>query len=863
MELLEREPFIAELAGILKQVAGGSGRAALVFGEAGIGKTVLVDHFVSANRGTARVLWGGCEALFTPRPLGPLHDIAMQERSKLMTLLEGQAPRPSIFSAFLEDLQSSERPVLVIFEDVHWADEATLDLIKFIGRRVHRTRAMFILTYRDDEVTASHPLRRVLGDLPAANAARVWLPPLSEAAVATLAQQAGRPAEGLHTVTGGNPFFVTEVLANAARGVPATVRDAVLARTSRLSPAARRVIDAAAMVPGRVERQLLDQITEAPDDVVAECLGAGALVEEGHALRFRHELSRLAIEDTVSPDERRRLHARVLEALERVPSADPARLAYHAEAAGVSEATLRHAIAAASHAARNRAHRQAFEQYARALRYAGGLPADELARLVEAYAVECRYSDQMSQALDARRRALELRRQAGDRIKEGIALAELAMALWYAGRGAQSAATIVEAVELLESFPAGPELATACALRSYLCMLARDGHGAVTWGTKAIDLARRVGPPLALVWALNAVGATEIVLFENRDGIAKLEESGELARQVGDDAREAGAFTNIGSGSGEVRDYPTAIRALEEAIALGTERDLDATVHYSRAWLARVHFEQGRWNEAGELAAQVAGKQDVSVITPIVALTVLGRIRARRGDPGAEDALDEAWKLAEMTGDLQRLWPVAAGRAELAWLQGQVDRVSALVEETLVLAQRLKSRWAIGELAYWLWKAGGLSIPPEHSAEPFAMQIRGEWRQAADRWERLGCPYEQAVALCEGDDGAQRSALDILARLGAGPVTEQVRRSLRSRGVRGIPRGPRAATRSNPAGLTARELEVLTLMVEGLANAGIASRLFLSPKTVDHHISAVLAKLNVHSRAEAVSAAHRLGILSQ
>jgi len=184
------------------------------------------------------------------------------------------------------------------------------------------------------------------------------------------------------------------------------------------------------------------------------------------------------------------------------------------------------------------------------------------------------------------------------------------------------------------------------------------------------------------------------------------------------------------------------------------------------------------------------------------------------------------------------------------------------VEPTLVLAQRLKSRWAIGELAYWLWKAGALSIPPEDSAEPFALQIRGEWRQAADRWERLGCPYEQAMALAEGDDPAQRSALDIFAGLGAGPVADLVRRGLRARGVRAIPRGPRAATRSNPAGLTARELEVLTLLAEGLANARIASRLFLSPKTVDHHISAVLTKLNVHSRAEAVSAAHRLGILS-
>lgn len=862
-ELLEREVPLEELAAALRVASSGKGRTVLVYGEAGIGKTALVERFTQEHAEDARVLWGGCEALFTARPLGPLRDIARQMRTGLGSLLDGQTPRATIFSAFLDELSAHTKPAIAVFEDVHWADEATLDLIKYLGRRIHRVNALFIITYRDDEVGPRHPLRVVIGDLPATAVTRVWLPPLSETAVLTLAHRAQREVTGLYAVTGGNPFFVTEVLAAGAPGVPPTVRDAVLARASRLSRPARQTLDAASMVPSPVERQLLLHIMPEAADALDECVTAGMLILEDRSLRFRHELARRAVEETVNPEARRLLHQQILGFLEQAEGTEPARLAYHAEAAGMPDATLRHAVAAARQAAANGAHREAFEHYARALRHAGGTPADDLAELYEAYALQAMCSDQIPQALDARQRVLELRRRTNNRLKEGTALAELAMVLWSAGRGAEAAmSAISEAIDILESLPPGPDLALAYAMRSHLCMLRRDGEGAIAWGTRAIDLGRRVGAPLALIRALNAVGSTEIVLYERRDGITKLEESRRMARQIGDDAREAGALTNIGSASGEIRDYPTAIRYLEEGIAYGIKRDLDNSVHYNRAWLARVHFEQGRWTDAAELAAQVAEKPGVSVITPIVALTVLGRIRTRRGDPGASEALSRAWTLAEATGDLQRLWPVSAGRAELAWLSGRIGDIGGLVEPTLDLATRLRSRWAIGELAYWAWKAGRLSEPPAGAAEPFALQIVGHWRAAAAAWDRIGCPYERAAALAEGDEAAQREALEIFENLGAAPAVELVRRSLRALGARGVPRGPRAATRSNPAGLTSRELEVLRLLAEGLKNAEIASRLFLSPKTVDHHISAVLAKMNVRSRTEAVATAHRLGLIS-
>ncbi|HXC71157.1 MAG TPA: AAA family ATPase, partial [Pyrinomonadaceae bacterium] len=229
MDLLERADSFQQLQDTLAEVIGGRGHIALVSGEAGIGKTSLVQQFADTGNNPVRVLWGGCDALFTPRPLGPLHDIALQIRGNLLTLLEEEASRATIFSAVYEELQR-QPSTLLVFEDVHWADEATLDLLKFLGRRINKLNSLLVITYRDDEVRAEHPLRLVLGDLPRSSVRRVRLPPLSEAAVDELAARAGKPIDDLYEVTGGNPFFVTEALDSQDPGVPVSVSDAMLSR---------------------------------------------------------------------------------------------------------------------------------------------------------------------------------------------------------------------------------------------------------------------------------------------------------------------------------------------------------------------------------------------------------------------------------------------------------------------------------------------------------------------------------------------------------------------------------------------------------------------------------------------------------
>jgi tetratricopeptide (TPR) repeat protein len=285
-------------------------------------------------------------------------------------------------------------------------------------------------------------------------------------------------------------------------------------------------------------------------------------------------------------------------------------------------------------------------------------------------------------------------------------------------------------VAVLEEAQAGPALAAAYAWLAYIRMLARDIPGAIETGRRAIELAERFEQHEQLARALNAVGSAE--WFSDPDQAPlTLGRSLEVAWEHGHDQLAAIAMSNLGSGAGEIRRYPLADRWLGEAVAWCAERDLDANLRYVNAWLARCHFEQGRWCEAGTAAASLAGELVTMTPSRIVALTVLGRLRARRGDPDALAPLEEAWELAARTGDLQRTWPVAAGRAELAWLSGQAAAVPGLVAGPFELARRLGHGWAVGELGFWLWRVGERPGPPAGAARPYRLQMAGDWRAAA------------------------------------------------------------------------------------------------------------------------------------
>lgn len=867
MKLLERQPLLAVLDGCLAAASSGTGSVALLLGEAGIGKTSLARAFCLRHEDRAQVWWGSCDALSTPRPLGPLYDIARVAGGDLAALMASDAGRYERFSGFLDALVSPLRPVIAVIEDVHWADDATRDLLLFLARRVADTNAVIVVTYRDDEVGTGHPLRSVLGHLATLPAVRrLTLPRLSEAAVAELAVElAGDrvvdPAQ-VYRVTGGNPFFVTEVLdtGSATHTVPATVSDAVFARAARLSAAARTVLEAAAVVPDRAEIALVRAVTGCDAEPVDECEQAGLLHTVGRSVRFRHELARLAVEHAIPPVRVPDLHARVLAHLAEQADSAPARLAYHADRAGDRDAVLGYAPAAAEQAIRLGAHREAVAHLERALRYGDTLPSRERAELLERYAEECTAVDREADAIDATGKAIASWRELGEVDRAATVLARRAYLLWGIGQNDAARAAIREAMTMLEPRPPGPALATAFTYSAHLHMLAREIPEAIELGERAVALAESHGDVPLLARALNIVGAAAWFADPELAEVT-LGRALEVARSSGDDSIVGIVMRMLGSGSGEVRRYQVADHWLREGVRWCAEHDLDIHGDYCLAWSARAAFEQGRWSEAGTVASQVAARLTEHAPTRIVALTVLGRLRARRGDPDPDAPLAEAWELATRTGDLQRLWPVAAGRAETAWLAGLPDRIPALVEDTYRLAARLAHEWAIGELAFWLWRAGTVQAAPAGAAEPYALQIDGDWRGAAAVWERIGCPYEAALARADsGHPDDLRAALETFGQLGARPMADLVTARLRALGVRQVPRRPSRATLDNPGGLTGRELEVLALLASGNSNADIARQLHIAPKTAGHHVSAILTKLGARSRRDAARTAVAWGI---
>ncbi len=850
--LLERDALLVALDSARCE----GGRLVFVGGETGVGKTALVRSFEAQT--DARVLHGSCENLTTPIPLGPFVDIAIESGGQLADALSGAGDARTVARALLDEIAEG---TLVVLEDVHWADEATLDTLRVLGRRVNATKGLVVATYRDDEVEGDHPLRVVLGELASApGVSRLGVPRLSLTAVRQLAEPHGVDGAALHRLTGGNAFYVTEILATGAETLPESVRDAVLARAASLAIGARRLLDVVALVPGRTELWLLEAVASGDLEHLDTCLASGVVREDGEGVAFRHELARLAMESAVPAGRRRVLHAALFRALGAPPvgSPDMSRLAHHADQAHDTASVLEYAPAAARGAAAAGSHREAAGQYARALRYSDALSARERAELLEAYAHEAQLTGRFAEAIEARNEAIELFHEVGDRLAEGGCRARLTIPCITAGRNDDAEAASRSAIALLESLPQSRELGIAYAAQAYARMLSRDNAEGVAWGEKAVAVAEALDDRDTLAFGLNMIGCSYLMAGETERGVDDLLRSLAVAREAGLEWRISSAFSMLGSGLGEMYELERSERYLREHIAFAEEHDL--WPQYARSWLALVDVYGGRWESGTALAHDVL-LQAHEPITRISALIAIGRVRARRGDPGADEVLDEALEVSLPGGHLQRLGHVHAARAETAWLVGDRERTVAEAQAAYPLSLEKRHLWFAGELAYWQWKAGLLETWPDWIAEPYRLQLAGKAGRASEAWRARGCPYEAARALAEADDvPLLLEALGELERLGAAPAARAVRKRLRDLGA-SVPRGPRPATRANPAGLTTREVAVLRLVAAGNRNADIAAELVVSVRTVDHHVASILRKLDVRSRGEAVAAAAGLGVL--
>lgn len=853
------------LHGLAAEMAAvGRGGVAIVSGESGVGKTALLRQFRVELPRRVTALWGSCDPLFTPRPLGPLLEPATELGGEPKELLAADA-KPFDVAVALAEALGAIAPALLIIEDVHWADEATLDVLRVLARRARDSGLLLVVSYRSDQLPRDHPLRMVLGELSRGDGVtRLELHGLSREAVGELAATSSIDADELFHRTDGNPFFVTETLAAGTGDVPVTVSDAVHARIGGLSPSARALLDAVAVVPQRAEVWLLEALTEGDLGAVDECLASGVLRAAADGVLFRHELARLAVEASLPPDRAVALHRRALAALcdEKLGTPDYVRLAHHAEAAGDGPAMLRYAPAAGERAAERGSPREAQHHYSRALRFAEGLDPPARAELLERFCDHAYLSNMRSEAVGAIDEAIAIHRRRADITREGRALRMRARLLGCIGRAREAAETIQEAVRVLEQGPRSADLARAYSSLASLAMIDYDVERTMALGAKAIAIAQEVDDLEGLVNALNMVGTAEMI-SGNLAGQAKLERSLELARQAHLGTNAGVAYINLGLGLIQNWRWRDALVWIERGIGYTRELGLEAWMKCLVGEQALVEVALGRWDDAAATAQAILDGPSDQIIEPRTnALIALGLVRARRGDPSCWPLLDEAWERAVRADELEFLGRTAAARAEAAWLEGRAEAIDAETEKIYDLACRLNEPMTAGWLACWRARAGLPVQPPDNIPERFRFQLDEEFEAAAELLRADGAEYDAAIALVASDDGSLlRAAHEQLCGLGAKPAAAIVARRLRELGERNLPRGPRPATRENPAGLTNRELEVLSLLAQGLRNAEIAQRLVVTPKTVDHHVSSILRKLGVTNRGQAAAAAAGLGLV--
>ena len=853
VDLFERGPHLATLRAACAEAVGGHGGVVLVEGEPGIGKTSLVSRFAQELGGVARVLWGGCDDLSIPRPFAPLADITGEVSTDLVNELLGGSRPDEVRRLVLAELAGTE-PTVLVLEDVHWADAATLDLVMGMGRRIAALPALLVLTYRGGEVAAGHPLWRTLAALSGGGARNLVLAPLSREAVAAMV---GEEVDRVFAMTGGNPFFVAQLAASAPDALPPSVSNAVLGRASRLPEGSRQLLELVSMVPSQVAPELLDRVVPGWAQAAEEPERRGLLTVGPRHVRFRHELVRAAIRSSVPVARRRELHARVLQALLDA-SADAAEIVHHAEEAGELDAVAEYAPIAARRATALGAHREAYAHFRRATEFADRWDAADRARLHEELAESAYAVDRLSEALPELEQALDLYRGLEDRGAVARCLRRRSRFHWYAGEGSRAREDAGAAVKTAESLDDGSELARACAAVAQLAMLAADLPDARRWGDRAVALAERCGDHRTRAHALVTLGDNHAI--EDPDDWLPLLAAHETADRLGERHEAARALVGLVDVNFCWVQPALAQEFNQRGLAYSREYQVDTLLAFQTAMEAWLQARRGEWAEASRNATAEAARG--STLTQLLAELVLAELAVRRGDPEAAAMLDRVRDRAERSDEIQWVGPVVELEVEQAVLH-DLPMPRARLEHAHRVAGGGWGRdgWAGPRLTGWAALAG-VDLPPvPRSPVPHAAMARRDWAGAAAVYAEVGWAYDQALMLSLVDDAASLGeALSIARRLGANPLAARVQRRMRALGLR-VRRGPQRATRSNAAGLTARELEVLCLVAEGLTNAEIADRLTMSPRTAERHVSAVLGKLGVDRRRHAVRRAAGLGLL--
>ncbi|MBC7827897.1 MAG: AAA family ATPase [Chitinophagaceae bacterium] len=864
MELIERDEFLVLLQTKLADVGGGEGHCVFVSGEAGIGKTSLVKAFCKEKKGECNIYQGACDALFTPRPLAPLYDIMGQVNSRLWPDSHTMEERSELFSGFFRELNDRKESFVIVFEDIHWADEATLDFIKFFVRRISLLPCLFIVTYRDDEIHLGHPFRNVLGQLPPDSFTRLQLTPLSRQVVEKMAREKGYNGEDVYNISGGNPFYVNEILASYSPGVPDNIKDSILSVYNQQAEGTKSTWEILSILPNGFNIKYLERKELVCSVAIKQSLDAKILILKDGILFFKHELYRRTIEASLSPLARIGYNKKMLDVFKVSfeQNQEIEKIIHHAKNANEYEIVVQYAPFAAKKSASVGAHIEASRLYLSAIEYYQGRDKDILIQFYEGYAYECYLTNQIKEAISYTEKSLSLWKEKNDTEKIGNCLRFLSRLWWFEGNRKNAESFAEQAIEVLDSQPSSTIKAMAYSNMSQLKMLSDHAGECISWGDKAIAIAKEMSDEETLCHALTNVGS---ILMLNQasmqKGIVLLQESLDIAIKNSYHEQVARAYATLGSNGVIVKEYVIAEKKLTEGINYCEEQDLDSLKLYMLSWRARLNLETGYWKEAYSIADNLLKSENQPTVVRIGALAVLATIKMRTGDTDVLPLLLEAETMAFEAMELQRIIPSLVALLEYEWLTGKAIIKKEALNRTKEMIKLSINNIEASEFAFWLLKARKQHLPLREIYEGYDVSSVAKAQKAAALWGRSGCPYTQALVLFMGSDDDKRRAITTIHKLGANIPYEKMKLEMRSSGIKSIPRGIRKTTQSNPALLTGRELDVIPLLKEGLQNKEIAARLFISTKTVDHHISSILFKLDVNSRVKAVTEAVRQEII--
>ena len=869
--LIERESIVEELSSFAAETARGRGKVVLVSAEAGGGKTSLLGALREICRDSHKWVWGGCDALITPRVLGPVHDMATGLGPVVTGYLQDPSEPALLYKAVLDALEEMPQPTLLVFEDVHWADHATLDLIKFLGRRISFFKAMLIVTFRDDEITDSHYLRRVLGELPSSATHRVALKPFSQSAIDQLAANEGVDGQGIYEITQGNPFYVTELLAARASsgGMPSSIRDAVAAQHARVADSVRTLLESLSVIPAVVPLSLVTALFGR--DVLAsldDALQRKLLVQdERGVVRFRHELARLATLERLSAARKRNCHEQVLNVLiQNKAGLLLDQIVHHAAGALNGELVLKYATQAATAAAQSGAHLEAAAHLATALRFVDEAEPVVAASLYERWAYEASLTARIDdEVLEARRHAITLWRMLERNEKVAENVRALSRMHWYRGEAVEAQRFSDQAIQILESTPLSAEHALAYSLRSQLHMLNDRMDDAVKWGRKALTLAEQFDAVEVRTHALNSVG-TALAFRDDPEGTKLLEQSLALSLEHNHHENAVRAYNNLAEYAVKFRRFDLAELTLNQGIAYDIENDLDSWTYYLSGRQAELRLDQGRIDDALTIAQGITDRDPLSLLLKLPASMVRSRALLRLGDAAALAALNDALNDALATDELQHIVPMRLALLEAAWLHDQSELANEHFGALRALSEKDMHKWDVGEFIIWAHRLDQNALAQsEELPEPFQFELKGDFAAAAASWRALSMPYSAALSLAQSKDEALLSeAIDTFEAVNAQAGVARVQREFKRLGLSSSAsrnaaedlqtkhRGPYKGAKNHPLGLTNREQEILKLLAGGFSNREISDQLQRSQRTVENHVSSVLSKLNATSRIAAV-----------